>query len=125
MLTLGPAIFDRDVLTLNKTCLTQTLAERDHKLRRIQKRRVADKPDHWHCRLLRPRPQRPCRRTAEQRDEIAPPDHSITSSARASSVSGTVRPNAFAVLRLITRSYLVGDCTGSSPGFSPLRMRST
>src|SRR5262249_39493660 len=54
-----------------------------------------------------------------------PPHHSITSSARASSDGGTVRPSAFAVLRLITNSYLVGACTGRSAGFSPLRMRST
>jgi hypothetical protein len=40
-------------------------------------------------------------RTAEQRDERAPP-HSITSSARASSVGGTSRPSALAVRRLIT-----------------------
>ncbi len=31
----------------------------------------------------------------------------MTSSARVSSVGGTVRPSAFAVLRLITSSYLV------------------
>src|SRR5437016_4879406 len=54
-----------------------------------------------------------------------PPHHSITSSARASSVGGTSRPSAFAVLRLITNSYLVGACTGRLDGFSPLRMRST
>ena len=30
-----------------------------------------------------------------------------------------------AVLRLITVSYLAGACTGSSAGFSPLRIRST
>src|SRR5262249_12471341 len=64
------------------------------------------------------------RRAAEQRDELAA-FHSITSSARASRRSGTVRPSAFAVLRLITSSYLVGACTGRSPGLSPLRMRST
>src|SRR5262245_44872969 len=34
--------------------------------------------------------------------------YSITSSARASSVGGTVRPSCFAVLRLITSSYFVG-----------------
>src|SRR5262245_10176900 len=56
---------------------------------------------------------------------LAPPHHSITSSARASSVGGRVRPSALAVLRLITSSYLVGACTGRSAGFSPLRMRST
>src|SRR6516164_9496396 len=51
--------------------------------------------------------------------------YSITSSARASSVSGTVRPSALAVFMLITRSYLVGAWTGRSAGFVPLRMRST
>src|SRR5262249_30338838 len=51
--------------------------------------------------------------------------YSITSSARASTLSGTLRPSALAVLRLMTSSYLVGACTGRSAGFSPLRMRST
>jgi hypothetical protein len=46
-------------------------------------------------------------------------DYSITSSARASSIGGTSRPSAFAVLRLITSSYLVGAWTGRSAGFSP------
>src|SRR5262245_25017076 len=60
----------------------------------------------------------------EPHDEF-PALHSITSSVRASSVSGTVRPSALAVLVLITSSYFVGACTGRSPGFSPLRMRPT
>src|SRR5262249_52768362 len=60
--------------------------------------------------------------TAEQCDELAP-FHSITSSARASSVGGTSRPSAFAVLRLITSSNLVDCTTGRSAGFAPLRMR--
>jgi len=51
--------------------------------------------------------------------------YSITSSAMARSVGGTVRPKVLAVLRLITNSNLVGACTGRSAGFSPLRMRST
>jgi hypothetical protein len=54
-----------------------------------------------------------------------PPPHSITSSASASNLSGTLRPSAFAVFRLITSSNLVGPCTGNWPGFSPRRMRST
>src|SRR6516164_7725318 len=74
---------------------------------------------------LRPRRERPRgRRAAEQRDEVAP-FHSITSSARASTVAGTSSPSALAVLRLTTSSYLVGACAGRSAGFSPLRMRST
>src|SRR6516162_5200331 len=75
--------------------------------------------------LLRARCERPRnRRAAEQRDERAPP-HSITSSARASSVGGTSRPSVLAVLRLITSSNLIGCSTGRSAGFAPLRMRST
>src|SRR5262249_48369584 len=58
--------------------------------------------------LLRARCKRPRgSRTAEQRDELAP-SHSITSSARASSIAGTTRPSAFAVLRLMISSNLVG-----------------
>src|SRR5262249_54852286 len=77
------------------------------------------------CQQLRTRRERPhCSRAAEQRDELAP-RHSITASARASTVAGKARPSAFAVLRLMTSSYLVGACTGRSAGFSPLRMRST
>ena len=45
--------------------------------------------------------------------------HSITSSARASSVGGTLRPSALAVLRLITSSNLSGAWTGRSPASRP------
>src|SRR5262249_34685230 len=74
--------------------------------------------------LLRARRHRPRRRAAEERDDLAPPDHSITSSARASSVGGTSMPSALAVFRLINSSYLVDACTGRWAGFSPLRSRS-
>src|SRR4051794_35499193 len=50
--------------------------------------------------------------------------HSITSSARSSSVGGTIRPSALAVLRLIRSSNLVGCSTGRSAGFAPLRILS-
>src|SRR5262245_21073145 len=73
--------------------------------------------------LLRARRDRPRRRrAAEQRDELAPL-HSITSSAMASSPGGKLRPNALAVLRLITNSNLLDCMTGRSAGFSPLRIR--
>src|SRR4249920_3166729 len=51
--------------------------------------------------------------------------HSITSSARPSSVGGTVRLSALAVLRLIARNILVGNSTGRSPGAAPRRILST
>src|SRR5262245_366126 len=77
--------------------------------------------------LLRPRRDRPRRRrhAAKRGDELAPLHHSITSSARASTVGGMLRPMVLAVFMLITSSYLVGACTGRSAGFSPLRIRST
>ena len=79
-----------------------------------------------HSRLLRPRRDRPRRRAAEQRDEIAALHvHSITSSARASTEAGRSRPSAFAVLRLMTSSYLEACSTGRSAGFAPLRILST
>src|SRR5262249_31005166 len=53
--------------------------------------------------LLRARRGRPCDRcAAEKRDELTPlhfRGHSMTSSARASNLSGIVKPSAFAVLK--------------------------
>src|SRR6516225_795590 len=74
--------------------------------------------------LLRPRRERPRRRAAEQRDELATP-HSITSSARASSAGRTSRPIALALLRLMINSNLVGCSTGRSAGFAPRVILST
>jgi hypothetical protein len=45
--------------------------------------------------------------------------YSITSSAAISKPGGTVKPSAFAVLRLTTVSNFVGVCTGRSAGFAP------
>src|SRR6476661_8155942 len=55
-------------------------------------------------------------RAAEQRDELAPPHHSITSSARCCKNQGTSRPSALAVLRLMTSSNFEGCTTGKSAG---------
>ena len=53
------------------------------------------------------------RRAAEQRDELAPTDHSITSSARASSVGGTVEAESLGGLevddQLVLGSLLHGQ----------------
>src|SRR5262249_43649795 len=74
--------------------------------------------------LLHARRERPRSRAAQQRDELAA-FHSITSLARASSVGATVRSRVLAVLRLMLSANLVGCSTGTSPGFAPLRIRST
>jgi len=49
--------------------------------------------------------------------------YSITSSARASTVSGSFMFSIFAVPRLMMSFNLVGCSIGSSPGFMPPRMR--
>src|SRR5215208_2502821 len=54
--------------------------------------------------------------TAEERKQFSPP-HSITSSARARSVGGIVRPRDLAVLRLIVSSNRDACSTGRSAGF--------
>src|SRR5262249_46983311 len=101
--------------------LTECLQVFDTHLRRTG----SEKPDYWHRRLLAARRKRPRCRAAEQRDELAAPHHSMTSSASASRLGGISRPSAFSVLRLITSSNLVGRSTGKSEGFSPLRIRPT
>ena len=52
------------------------------------------------------------------------PSYSITTSARESSVGGTVRPSVFAVLRLITKSNRVGCSIGRSAGLLPFSILS-
>src|SRR3974390_3133154 len=51
--------------------------------------------------------------------------YSITSSAMARMPDGIVRLSAFAVLRLITNSNLVGCSTGRSAGLAPHNILST
>src|SRR5262249_47196473 len=125
VLAVQPVVLHRHVLALDVAGFVEALAERASNAHGGLGRPTVDKAYHWHRWLLRARCQRPCRRTAEQRDELAPPDHSITSSARTSSVGGTSKPSAFAVFRLTIVSYLVGACTGRSAGLAPRRMRST
>src|SRR5262249_4364695 len=119
------AEFDRHIAAFNEACFVQAFAEcRDNTCTQLRYTRI-DKSDHLHRRLLRARSERPRGpRSAEQRDELSP-SHSMTSSAVASSLGGTVMPSALAVLRLITNSNFVGCSTGKLAGFSPLRTRLT
>src|SRR5262249_6332773 len=70
-------------------------------------------------RLLCARRERPSCRAAEHPNDCAA-IHSITSSARASSLSGTVRPRILAVWWLMTSSSLVDCTTGRSSGLGAL-----
>src|SRR5262249_6054378 len=118
-----PTIFNHDVAALDEAGFAQAFAECLDEGGRLLGRTVRQIPDDRHRRLLRARCDRPRRRrAAEQRDELAASDHSITSSARPRSVSGNVIPSVFAVLRLMISSTLTDCWTGKSVGFSPLRI---
>src|SRR5262249_9156193 len=120
----SPTEVDSQVAAHRPTELLQPLQERCEAslvvgIVRIPRHEHTDPPHP--LALLRARRERPRRRAAEQRDELAP-FHSITSSAATCSVSGPFIPSAFAVFRLMTSSNLVGCRTGNSAGLSPLRI---
>src|SRR5262245_47799876 len=125
ILVFRPAVLDCHVLTLDVAGLLQALAERGHHGGVPLRRPTMEEPDHRYRDLLRRHRQRPCRRAAEQRDELAAPDHSITSSATESSDGGTVSSSILAVSALMASSNFDACTTGRSVGLVPLRMRPT
>src|SRR5262249_41844676 len=105
----APAVLDLNVVPDSPAQLLQSLQERRVAGLRL---RIVRGVGHEHAdaphplTLLRARRERPAgRSTAKQRDERAAV-HSITSSARASSIGGISRPSALAVTRLMTGSTL-------------------
>src|SRR5439155_24021584 len=120
IVALRPAVFDRYVLTLDVAGFAESFAEGGENGCAPVGGKAVQEADHRHRLLLRARRERPGdrRRSTEQCDEIAA-FHSMTSSARAKSDCGTVRPSAFAVLRLITSSNLLGCSIGRSAGLAP------
>ena len=124
-LSLGVAILYGHILAFGKACLPQPFVKRRDLRPQNRGRASEQQPYYRHRRLLRVCRERPHgSRAAEQRDEVASL-HSITSSAATSRPGGTVRPSAFAVVRLITNSILVGNSTGRSPGLVPFKILST
>ena len=125
LIAFRPAGIERDVLAFDEAGFLQAAAESV-----VERLRCADngakKSDHGQRRLLSVgRSREPAKESAAGERHELPPHHSITSSARLTSVTGRSKPSALAVFRLMTRSYLFGACTGRSAGFSPFRMRST
>src|SRR5262245_11742326 len=82
VLVLRPARLDHDIVGLDVAGFANALPECGQIACTISKRRAAEESNHRHRWLLRTRPKRPCRRPAEQRNELAPAAHSNTSSAR-------------------------------------------
>src|SRR5262245_34229886 len=122
VVALRPPIFNRQVLAFDIAGLAQACSKCAHVRRILIAEPATEITEDGSRRLLCASSQRPNYRAAEKCDELAP-SHSITSLASASSVGGTARPSAFAVLRLMISSSLVASWTGRSPGFSPLRTR--
>src|SRR5262249_32981072 len=93
----------------------------------LQRRRgnaqISD-PGHFLPRLLRACSERPRRGHSDKRHQLSPL-HSITSSARARSDGGMVRPSTLAGLRLVSNSNLSFCWTGRSAGLAPLSILST
>src|SRR5262249_47163138 len=74
------------------------------------------------ARRLRASGERPRRCAANQRDELAASDHSMTSSASASSDGDTVSPCIRAVWTFTTSWNFDGCTTGKSAGLAPFRI---
>src|SRR5262245_23911879 len=94
----APSIIDTDAAAIVPAQLLQHFAESLEivLLLNIFGERVEHADAPHALTLLRARHERPCGRAADQRDELPPP-HSMTSSAVASSVGGTVKPSILAV----------------------------
>src|SRR5262245_26224443 len=125
VVALRPTEFNGDVLSIDVAGLLQARTKCSQKVGVClngSAADVSDRPDGLLGLRVRRKWPRGCR-PAEQRDELAPSHHSITSSARASSVGGTSIPNARAVDTLMTSSIFVDCTTGRSAGLAPLRMR--
>src|SRR6516225_969902 len=85
-LILSPTIFDYNIAAIDETGFAEALTKCRGEMGASIGGAVMEKANYWHRRLLRPRRERPRRRAAEQRDEIASfHAHSITSSASKSS----------------------------------------
>src|SRR5262249_36197157 len=99
LFSFGPTVLNGDVLTLAIADLLESAPKCGQPCGEALWRSGTQIPDYRH-RLLRARHERQRHRAAEQRDELAPlhlRGHSMTSSARASSVGGTSRPSSLAV----------------------------
>jgi hypothetical protein len=79
--TLGPAIFDRDVLALDIALLCQPFTECSNQGCRVLGRPAPEKPDDRRHRLLRMRREEPCGCPASSKRDELPPSHPITSDA--------------------------------------------
>src|SRR5262249_30541676 len=113
---------DADIAMLDIAGSAQAAPERVNDVHELAGRFHAEKPDHRHRRRLRARREGPRRRRpTEQRDELAPAAHSITSSARARTVDGMTGARAWAVRCWMDGVSLGAGLAGSGAGLVPVR----
>src|SRR5262249_47935310 len=74
-LIFGPAVEDSHVVALNVAGLTQRLAKGTEPCVISLGRLSSKQTDYWHCRLLRARRERPCRRSATHQSYEFPSPH--------------------------------------------------
>ena len=71
-MTLGEAVFNRNVFALDIACFLKSLAKSAQRFLVSVSRLTVEKSHHRHRWPLRPRRERPRNHAAEQRDEVAP-----------------------------------------------------
>jgi hypothetical protein len=123
--SLRPVILDRDGAPLDPAEFTESLHKSGSPWdpgRSVRAQEPDGRQLHWLLRLSGERRGEDSDRTSHER---APTSHSITSSARANTAGGMVRPSALAVFMLMISSNFVGCSMGRVAGFAPLRIRST
>src|SRR3954447_24795342 len=122
--SLGPSLLDDNALAVNVSKFLKAQTERLHTRGGLLpcSREIADPCDFRAG--LGQEERRPPSRCGPECHELTS-SHSITSSARARSVGGIVRPSALAAFKFRTNSNFVGDWMGKVPGYSPRTMRST
>src|SRR5262249_41556425 len=92
IVALRPAIFDRQILSLDIVGFTQSLAECCQNRFIWSRQGAAEKAHHWHRLLLRARRQRPSRyRAADQGDDLAAQHAQDTGDAPAAILIGVRR----------------------------------
>jgi hypothetical protein len=93
-MTLRPTVLDQHVLALDIPAFSETLTERGYLTFAPRKRATVEKSDNWRGRLDSAGVKWPREPSGTEHNNHLAPSHSITSSARARSKGGIVKPRA-------------------------------
>src|SRR5262249_19559514 len=122
ILVFGPAVFDRQVFSLDVSGFAQSLTERGETRQCLASGRPwVEVADHRHRVLLRAERAPRRHRTPRQEQHFAPVHRSVPAGARARIDGGRVGGGAWGVLGLTTSSRVVGFWPGRAAGLALLR----